>query len=86
MICSFLVQGIVPSLALLFLSTLPHVSTVSCDRVLGFDIPRARHLIASEMSARSCAKYALRNNIARSPSRIELFSITFDSVALSSTL
>ena len=58
---------------------------------LGFDIPRARHLIVSEMSARSCAQYAqrmilLRYNVACSPSRIGLFSIASASVALSFTL
>ena len=59
--------------------------------VFGFDIPGARHLIASEMSDRSCAKYAhrmvpLRNNVACSPSRIELFLIASASVALNFTL
>ena len=56
-----------------------------------FRITRARHLIVSEMSTRSCAKYAqrmlpLRNNVACSPSRIGLFLIASASAALSFTL
>ena len=52
-----------------------------------FDIARARHLITSEMSTRSCTKYAhrmipLRNVVACSPSRIGLFSIASASIAL----
>ena len=54
---------------------------------LGFDIARARHVIASKMSTKCCAKYAhrvgpLRNVVACFPSRIGLFSIVSASLAL----
>ena len=55
---------------------------------LGFDIARARHLTASEMSTRSCAKHRhrmvppLRNVVVCFPSRFGLSSIVSASLAL----
>ena len=62
------------------------LNCVMCP-ALGFDIARARHMIASEMSTRSCAKYThrmvhLRNVVACIPSGLGLFSIVSASPAL----